>query len=289
MSTHHSSQALISELGEDGYREKVAKDALAHKLKQEKERLTKSLESSLRAVLAACGNGIAPTLDGLSIGKTAAKSDWNIRPTELGLLTAVDATKKQPKYHLRDVIRLAHEKPHHRATTAIVVSTGRRIVQQPKEQHISDRLKSTDKVAQSKLYACFLQDIYLNERAKADSLEGGEEVVKAAFEEIRGSVTKAVMKAKVELKAEENRLSALDSLEGSSGKKRSASNEEESEDDSEKKPTAKKRRKVTAAKKKIAASNGGVGKVAGVTDASRGRRSGRGPVSYAEANSEDET
>lgn len=74
MSTHHSSQALISELGEDGYREKVAKDALAHKLKQEKERLTKSLESSLRAVLAACGNGIAPTLDGLSKARLLRKA-----------------------------------------------------------------------------------------------------------------------------------------------------------------------------------------------------------------------
>ena len=255
--------------------------------------MAKSLETSLQAVLAACGNGIAPTLDGISIGKTAAKSEWNIKPTELGLLTAVDATKKQPKYHLRDVIRLAHEKPHHRATTAIVVSTGRRIVQQPKEQHISDRLKSADKVAQSKLYARFLQDIYLKERVKADRLKGGEAVVKAAFDDIRGSVSKAVKKARAELSAEENRLSALDllELEGSSGKKRAASTEEESVDDMEKKPTAKKRRKVTAAKKKNVASNDEVGKVAGVTGASRGRRSGRksGPISYAEENSEDET
>ena len=247
-------QALIAKLGEEGYKAKIASDKAAAIAKQNQERATKSLVSKLKSAMAASSNGIAPksALEGMSIGKTAAKNEWYVKPDELEKLTPVDATKKLAKYHLTDIIRLAHEKSA-RGSNA---------------QHISIRLKATNTPERSKLYARYLHDEYLEERANVETLEGGEAIIQGAYEEVRGEIDKAVKnkkeafeKAQMELKAEENRLEALDDYlleeksDQESGKKRASSAEatkgvdENTENDSDKKPAAKKR-KVAATKTK---------------------------------------
>ena len=62
---------------------KVEADEAAALAKKNRESATKTLVSSLEAAIAASDMGIATTLDGLSIGKTAAKKEWKLMLTNL--------------------------------------------------------------------------------------------------------------------------------------------------------------------------------------------------------------
>ena len=294
-------KALIEKLGEEGYAKKIAdekakkeaeKAAAAAKLKR--DRVLQELVSSLEAAMRASGNGIAATLEGMAIGKTAAKNEWYVKPNEVENLTPVDSSKNQPKYHLKDVIRLADNKSSYNSGSG---------------GHISKRVKGVP--SREKLYARYLHDKF-HDQCEA---VGDDSIVQAAYDEVRGKIasavkvkTAAVKTAQAELKAEENRLSAFDGLandmKSGGDKKRPAAKDattesssnaltkENTENDS-KKPAAKKRKVAVKKKASKAKANDEEDDEADALSspaAARGRGSRqRKAVSYAEAEgSEDE-
>ncbi|KAL7531057.1 hypothetical protein ACHAWF_003613 [Thalassiosira exigua] len=184
-------RALIEELGEEGYKAKFEADAAARRRKEASEKLVPSLE----VAVAASGSGIADSLEGMTLSKTAAKTEWYVKPDEMP--APIDDSKKQKKYRLADVIRVAHEKTKEQSGSG---------------GHIRTRVKGTDR---EKLYARYLHDIY-EVRCKE---VGDESVIKAARGVVRGKISKAVevkaaaiTKAQNELKAEQSRLEAFDNL-----------------------------------------------------------------------------
>ena len=203
--------------------------------------------SSLEAAIAASDNGIAKTLDGLSIGKTAAKNDWRVGASELETLSPVDPSKKLLKYHLADVIRLANNKQ----------------VGHPSE-HLRIRIKQKKRDLQQQLYARYLHDTFLVARSNLidtlDDEDESEAIINAAYEEVRKktnvalkSKKEAVKMAQVEFTREQSRLSALDDLVDDAGdgggKKKAASSKKvssavvnENVANDSKKPAAKKRK-----------------------------------------------
>lgn len=289
-------QAMIDELGEEGYKAKVEADAAAAIAKRVREQASQTLVSSLEDAIAASGSGIATSLAGMTISKTASKNEWYVRPEELECITPVDPSKAQKKYHLVDVIRVAHEKSAHQSINGT---------------HISTRVKAFP--ARQKLYARYLHHIYETNRVEVDD----EKIVEMACHVVRGKIAKAVnvkaaaaKEAQDELKVEQNRLAAFDGLvEGmqSSGggnqKKRSSAATakntaadtdsgivDENAENGSKKPAAAKKRKVT--KKKANDSDDEDDEPAAAAARSTGlgdRRSKRNnAVSYAETNTDDE-
>lgn len=275
-------KALIEELGEEGYQNSMAEEKAKKEAKAAAAELVTSLETAMRA----SGNGIADTLEGMAIGKTAAKTEWYVKPDEIKGLAPVDPSKKLAKYHLADVIRVADSKSAHNSGNA---------------GHISTRVKSFP--SRQKLYARFLHDNFQAQRKAV----GDDAIVQAAYDEVRNKISKAVndkaamaKKAQDELQAEEVRLAAFDGMlddnmkQLNGGKKRSAdkaiavveasspsSVEENSESDSKKPAAAKKRKVKTTAKTSEEPSS--------VVATRSGRSASRKiAVSYAEANSDDE-
>ena len=286
-------KALIEKLGEEGYQKKMAEekakkeaDAAVAEAKRERERVARGLVTSLEAAMRASGNGIADTLDGMAIGKTAAKTEWYVKPEEIKGLALVDPSKKLAKYHLADVIRIADSKSLHNSGNG---------------GHISTRVKSFP--SRQKLYARYLHDNFEAQRIKVAGA-GDDAIVQAAYDEVRGKIANAVedkaaaaKKAQAELRVEEDRLAAFDGLldndmkkSSNGGKKRSApkvaavveaspSMKENIENDS-KKPAAAKKQKV---KKTAKISDEQVSSSAVATKSGRGLASRRrNPVSYAE-------
>ncbi|KAL7540466.1 hypothetical protein ACHAXR_010163 [Thalassiosira sp. AJA248-18] len=297
-------RALIEKLGEEGYKAKVEADAAATEATRVREETARSLVKSLEAAVEASGSGIAPTLEGMAIGKTAAKNEWYVKPDELDSLSPVDPSKKLNKYHLADVIRLAHGK----RTTGF----GRG------DQHISIRVKAFP--ARQRLYARYLHDIFEGERSKATALalDDNDAIAQAAYDAVRGKISRAVKsksdevrRAQAELVVEENRLVAFDELvedgsvksdnnnnNGGGKSKRSAVSttakkathastgivDENTENDS-KKPAVKKQKTTT--KKKTNTTDVDYEELAYQNGRSSRRRNNK-PVSYAEANIEDD-
>ena len=282
---------------------KVEADEAAALAKKNRESATKTLVSSLEAAIAASDKGIAKTLDGLSIGKTAAKKEWNVDANQLEKLSPVDSSKKLLKYHLSDVIRVAHERRHY------------------SEQHISIRIKQKGNVTNAQQYARYLHDAFLEARTNVikavDDDDESEAIINAAYEEVRKKTTvavkskkEAVKTAQAELTCEENRLSALEDLVEDCGdgsgkkkasvasaagsKKASSAGVNENVANDSKKPAAKKR-KVATKKKKVKASDEDdeyessddelLKSSSGLSKRSRRNKT---TVSYADENSEDE-
>lgn len=167
-------QKLIDELGEDGYAKKMAamkaakmKEQADLKAAKEKEKAAKEvqkkadkLSSLLSYALKASEGGIAPTLVGATITKTAAKKEWRVKPDEIvGHLKPVDPTKKHPKYYLADVIGVAHKKGESTLSTELESSP--------------DRLK---------LYARYLVDTFHAECKAYEALGDAAIVQKVRFE-----------------------------------------------------------------------------------------------------------
>lgn len=264
---------MIEKLGEEGY----AKHLADKKAEKEKKEAAARLVPLLQAAMNASGNGVADTLEGVVVGKTAIKNEWRLQPYEIEKLTPVDATKKLLKYNVAEVIDVAHKKG----------SPGN-------GDHISTRVKNTDN---EKLYARYLHDKF---NAQCEAV-GDDGVVQSAYDEVRGKIEKAVKSkadavkdAQAELAREKTRLQSFDDLvegmQSGGGKKRpaaskagaeggSATSKENAENDS-KKPAAKKQK---VAKKK------GLAKSAEApVEASACRKGGRArkAVSYAESDSD---
>jgi len=246
-------QKLISKLGEEGYKKKVADDAAAAEKKRKREEATKGLKKSLEQAIAASGSGIETTLVGMTISKTAAiKSEWYVKPDELERhCTPIDPKKKIAKYHLSDVIGVAHNKtPHYRRLRYSDRNTQdcRKRFRTVATQHISVRIKGFP--AREKAYARYLLDKFEEYRTTVDD----ETIVQSACNEVKGKVSAAVKKAREELTAEETRLAALDGLvnvKGGGSKKgaRKSPPEESVDENAEngsKKPAAKKQKKTSA-------------------------------------------
>ena len=255
---------MIEEMGEEGY----AKHLDEQKKKQQKKEAAAKLVPLLEAAMAASGNGIANTLEGMTISKTAAKSEWGVKPDEIERLTPIDDTKKAKKYHLADVIEVAHNKSAHNSINGT---------------HVSVRVKSNP--ASEKLYARYLHDKF-NAQCTAC---GDDDIVQSAYDNVRGDIQRAVKEAQKALKMEETRLSAFDNLvanmksNGGGGKKRSAASKpnakENDVNDGDKKPAAKKQK---TAKKK------GLAKNVEPNNATVERKGGRArkAVNYAESDGE---
>ena len=282
---------------------KVEADEAAALVKKNRESATKTLVSSLEAAIAASDKGIAKTLDGLSIGKTAAKKEWNVDADQLEKLSPVDSSKKLLKYHLSDVIRVAHERRHY------------------SEQHISIRIKQKGNVTNAQQYARYLHDAFLEARTNVikavDDEDESEAIINAAYEEVRKKTSmavkskkEAVKTAQAELTCEENRHSALENLVEDCGddigkkkasvasaagsKKASSAGVNENVANDSKKPAAKKRK--VAPKKKVKASeedddeydSSGDELLKSSSGLSKRSRRNKTTVSYADENSEDE-
>jgi len=176
----------------------------------------------------------------MTIGKTAARTEWFVKPEELKDLPPVDPSKKHAKYRLADVIGVAD---------------GRRSERSCRVDQLDFRIK--DSPDRLRLYARYLHD-KLAERSRAID---DDNAVQAAYDEIRGDIAKtvkekaaAVKRAQEELASEENRLAAFDELvEGmapsdGAGKKRSVKEDgnpivvDENTENGSKKPAAKKRK-----------------------------------------------
>ncbi len=232
---------MIEEMGEDGY----AKHLDEQKKKQQKREASAKLVPLLEAAMSASGNGIAQTLDGITTSKAAAKSEWGVKPDEIEKLTPIDDTKKAKKYHLVDVIAVAHNKSAHNSINGT---------------HVSVRVKSTP--ALEKLYARYLHDKF---NAQCTAV-GDDDIVQSAYDDVRKCIERAVKskedavkEAQKALKIEETRLSAFDDIvantksNGGGEKKRPAASSSKAnakENDCDKKPAAKKQK--TTKKKGLA-------------------------------------
>ncbi|KAL9180811.1 hypothetical protein ACHAXT_011264 [Thalassiosira profunda] len=258
-------QKLMEELGEEGYAQMLAEK----KAQKEKEEAAAKLVPLLKEAMEASGHGVADTLEGIAISKTAAKTQWYVEQYQIDTLTPVDPTKKQAKYDVADVINLAHNR-----------GINSRVKEHPDRQQ---------------LYARYLHDKFAAQCRAVDDAT----VVKAAYDKVRGQIEQVVRKksaavkcAEFELKVEETKLSAFDEMAedmaSGGGKKKAAAKgskaraKENAENDAEKKPAAKKRK--VAKKKGLAPAD------EPVTSSSAGRSSGRRKkaVSYAESESEYE-
>jgi len=203
---------LIAELGQEGYEKKLADEkaekeaaAAAIKAKHEKDAKVKELVVKLEAAMAAASNGVADTLEGLTISKTNAKKEWYCQPHEIDRLSPLDPGKKTSKYALSDVIGMAHRRNVHWKDQPI----GKRIAPYP------ERMKQ---------YARFLFDEFgLQCQAVDDDIvQLAHDTARDKLEQAVKAKTDAVAKAQTDLDAEQNRLDAFNDMAGGMLKKAAA-------------------------------------------------------------------
>jgi hypothetical protein len=213
-------QKIIDELGEDGYAGKMAADKAAMmkkeadfkaakekkdaamKVAKEVQKKTDQLSSLLSHALAASEGGLAPTLAGIIITKTAAKKEWHVKPDEIvGRLKPFDPTKKYPKYYLADVIGVAHSKGTYESHNSV---------------HISLELKSSPD--RRKFYARYLLDTF-HAQCKAFETRGDDAIVekvrresKNSIETLIGEHQQVLTDYQERIAKQKKRLSALDRL-----------------------------------------------------------------------------
>lgn len=142
--------------------------------------------------------GVADTLEGMTITKTAAK-EWNVDRDDVKDLPPADPGKKRPKYHLADVIGIAYGKLSYAS-----YRYGR---------HCGPRVKNFSE--KRHLYARFLIDKCREECEE----EEDPAIVRAAYDSARGAITRLVKdkedkieKLLAELAAEKVRLDAFDAM-----------------------------------------------------------------------------
>ena len=183
---------MIEEMGEEGYKNHLAQ----LKANKEKELAVSKLVPMLKEAMKASSNGVAESIENILIGKTAAKTEWYLKPDEIEKLPSIQVGK-MVKYKLSDVIAAQHNKTEYHSGRA---------------GHISVRVKGSDR---EKLYARFLHDEWT---AQCNAVND-DEVVEQVYSKVRGEIEKlvnakkdALEQAQLALKSEELRLSTFDEL-----------------------------------------------------------------------------
>jgi hypothetical protein len=184
---------VIEEMGEENYQKMLADE----KRKTVVVKLREELEFALKAGQV---HGIADTLDGLTVAKTKAKTEWWV--ADVDDLTPIDPSQKSKKYKLSDVIDKASR----------VNGSG--------DKSLASRMAKCKHPDRHKFYSRYL----LNKFEEAcethdDSSSIRKEVVSGA----RANLAKTVAQKRAELAAAQQTLSAFDAMAGGPSSTPSAS------------------------------------------------------------------
>ena len=176
---------VIAKFGQEYYDKLVAKEkareeaaVAAYKRECTVHRLVREVE----AAMAFSSDGIADTLEGITISKTNAKKDWYIA---VDGLSPVDPSKKNKKYRLSDVIGGA--------------------IKTLSDTKLADKISSCPE--KKRLYARYLLDKFEDACQNVDA-----SIVKAVHASAREFFSKRVETKAAELQVAEESLEAFDSM-----------------------------------------------------------------------------